>query len=235
VISHVRPGEYTLHAFADGVLGEFAKGNITVVAGRPLDLGSLGWIPVRYGKQLWEIGTPDRTAGEFRHGDHYWTWGIYNQYPKDFPNDVVYTVGKSDARQDWNLMQVPRGHDDTGRGKGTATTWTVKFRLPKEEHGRATLRIAFAGTEIKSLQVAVNGTAVGTLADFINTSVIHRDADRGYWCEREVPFDAALLHGGENTLTLAIPAGGVMNGVEYDYLRLELDEHASAPVASAAK
>ena len=34
-ITNVRPGTYTLHAFADGVLGEFAQANITVVPARP--------------------------------------------------------------------------------------------------------------------------------------------------------------------------------------------------------
>jgi rhamnogalacturonan endolyase len=57
------PGTYTLHAFADGVLGEFAQTNITVEAGQTLDLGKLEWKPVRYGKQVWEIGYPDRTGG----------------------------------------------------------------------------------------------------------------------------------------------------------------------------
>jgi hypothetical protein len=33
-ITNVRPGTYTLHAFADGVLGEFAQTNITVEAGK---------------------------------------------------------------------------------------------------------------------------------------------------------------------------------------------------------
>ena len=38
-IANVRPGTYTLHAFADGVLGEFAQANITVTAGQNLGLG----------------------------------------------------------------------------------------------------------------------------------------------------------------------------------------------------
>ncbi len=40
-IANVRPGTYTLHAYADGVLGEFAQANVTVVAGKNLDLGNL--------------------------------------------------------------------------------------------------------------------------------------------------------------------------------------------------
>ena len=106
-IANVRPGTYTLHAFADGVLGEYAKADIVVEPGKTIDLGSLEWKPVRYGRQLWEIGIPDRTAGEFLHGDHYYQWGLYNQYPKDFPNDVNFVIGKSDYRKDWNLMQLP--------------------------------------------------------------------------------------------------------------------------------
>src|SRR5204863_3449758 len=128
-IGGVRPGRYTLHAIADNVLGEFAQADVNVEPGKSIELGQLTWKPVRFGKQLWEIGIPDRTAGEFRHGDHYWQWGLYNDYPKEFPNDVHYIVGQSDPRKDWNLMQVPRGHDDTGKGNGDATTWTISFEM----------------------------------------------------------------------------------------------------------
>ena len=36
-----------------------------------------------------------------------------------------FIIGKSDYHKDWNLMQVPRAKDDTGRGEGDATTWRV--------------------------------------------------------------------------------------------------------------
>jgi len=225
-IKNIRPGTYTLHAFADGVLGEYSKADITVSAGKPIDLGSLKWTPVRYGRQLWEIGIPDRTAGEFFHGDHYWQWGLYNQYPKDFPNDVNFIIGKSDYHQDWNLMQVPRGHDETGKGRGDQTTWTVRFDLPKAVTGKATLRVALAGIETKRLSFQMNDQPIGEIVDLPNTSVIHRDSIRGYWQEKALTFDASLLKAGTNVLKLILPAGPVMNGVEYDYLRLELDESA---------
>ena len=41
-LTNVRPGTYTLHAMADGVLGEYAKTDVTVEAGKPLDLGIAG-------------------------------------------------------------------------------------------------------------------------------------------------------------------------------------------------
>jgi len=108
-IENVRPGTYTLHAFADGVLGEFAQANITVAAGQKVDLGKLEWKPVRYGKQLWDIGYPDRTGGKFFKGDgtNYWLWGWPLRYALLFPNDITYTVGQSDYHKDWFFEEVP--------------------------------------------------------------------------------------------------------------------------------
>jgi rhamnogalacturonan endolyase len=229
-IPDVRPGQYTLHAIANNILGEYAKADITVEAGKPLNLGTLEWKPVRDGKQVWEIGVPDRTCDEFFHGDIYNTWGLYNQYAKDFPNDVDYTVGKSDWHKDWNLMQVPHWDGKeikTATGTnymGRATTWTIHFAMPAASKGKATLRLAFAGTEARSLAVAVNDQPAGTVTGLMNTGAIHRDADRSYWQERDVAFDASLLHAGDNTIKLTVPEGQTTAGVEYDYLRLEVEE-----------
>jgi rhamnogalacturonan endolyase len=108
-ITNVRPGRYTLHAFADGVLGEFAQTNITVDPGKDIDLGKLDWKPVRYGKQIWEIGYPDRTGDKFFKGDpdNYWLWGWPLRYALLFPNDITYTIGKSDYHKDWFFQETP--------------------------------------------------------------------------------------------------------------------------------
>ena len=113
-IPNARPGAYTLYAFTDGVLGEFSRADVRVEAGKTTDLGDLTWTPVRHGRQLWEIGVPDRTAAEFRHGDHYWQWGLYNLYPQEFPNGVDFVIGKSDWKRDWNYAQPP-APDGKGR------------------------------------------------------------------------------------------------------------------------
>jgi rhamnogalacturonan endolyase len=108
-ITKVRPGTYTLHAWADGVLGEYAQANVTVEPGKTLDLGKLVWKPVRFGRQIWEIGYPDRAADEFFKGDgkNYWLWGWNLRYALLFPNDLTYTVGKSDWHKDWFFEEVP--------------------------------------------------------------------------------------------------------------------------------
>jgi rhamnogalacturonan endolyase len=214
-IPAVRPGKYTLHAIADGVLGEYAQADVTVEGGKSIDLGKIDWRPVRYGKQLWEIGIPNRSASEFKHGDHYWVWGLYNQYPKEFPNDVNFTIGKSDYHTDWNYAQLPRADRPNG------TTWTVNFDLPEAIRGKAILRLALAGSTARHIDVAVNGQSVGSVGPLMDTATIRRDSIRGYWTERDLSFDAGVMHAGANTLALTIPPGGVMNGVEYDYLRLE--------------
>jgi rhamnogalacturonan endolyase len=79
--------------------------------------------------------------------------------------------------------------------------------------------------------VNVNDQPAGTVGPLIDTASIRRDGIRGYWVEKEVAFDAGLLKAGTNVLKLTIPPGNVMSGVEYDYLRLELDEAGGTAVA----
>lgn len=64
------------------------------------------------GTELWRLGTPDKTAGEFRHGfakdpDHtlhpeeYRSyWGAWD-FPTDFPQGVNFTIGESNEAEDW--------------------------------------------------------------------------------------------------------------------------------------
>ena len=48
LLDKVRPGHYTLHAFTDGVLGEYIKTDIIVEAGKQIDLGKLKWTCLLY-------------------------------------------------------------------------------------------------------------------------------------------------------------------------------------------
>ncbi|HEY3861358.1 MAG TPA: polysaccharide lyase family protein [Verrucomicrobiae bacterium] len=217
-IENVRPGTYTLHVIADGVAGELARTNVSVAAGQTLDLGQLDWQPVHFGRPLWQIGIPNRSAEEFLHGDHYWQWGLYYQYTNDFPKDVNYTIGRSDFHKDWNYAEVPRG-----RGRGT--TWTVHFSFAGMPRGKATLRLGLAAASVRGgIEVTVNDKSAGSTGPLLDTATVRRDGIRGYWTERDVAFDGALLKDGGNTLQLSIPGGDPMNGVEYDFVRLELGE-----------
>jgi rhamnogalacturonan endolyase len=134
-ITNVRPGTYTLHAFADGVLGEYEQTSITVVAGKTLDLGKLSWQPVRFGKQVWDIGYPDRTGGKFFKGDgeDYWLWGWPLRYGDLFPHDITYTIGKSDYHKDWFFEEVPHATSDAWKNPAAKDPLNQRFGWVKTE------------------------------------------------------------------------------------------------------
>ena len=266
-IPNVRPGTYTLRAFANGVLGEYDRtAQVTVEAGKTVDLGKLDWQPVRYGKQIWEIGYPDRTGDKFFKGDadNYWLWGWGLRYGGLFPNDITYTIGKSDYHKDWFFQEVP--HSTTTAwlnpaakdpynqrfgwvaiptdtkdpwpqwGQGRATTWTVKFTMPKSSNGAAILRVALAGADggngntpsaPGSLTIGVNGKDVGGIHP-VATNALRYNTDKGVWNQYIVKFDASLMKAGENEMTFTVPAGDVTTGVVWDYVRLELNDGSKA-------
>ena len=226
---------------------------MTVKAGERLDLGQLRWRPVRYGRQIWEIGYPDRSGDKFFKGDgaNYWLWGWALRYALLFPHDVTYRIGTSDYRRDWFFEQVPHALSTdwlttaakdpanqrfgwvqipltTGDpwykwGRGRATTWTVKFQMPGRTSGRAVLRIALAGAD------GTGGLAIGVNGQQVGTlhpvatNALRYNTDKGAWYQYTQRFDGRLLRAGENKVTFTVPEGDVTTGVVWDYLRLELD------------
>ena len=231
-IPNVRPGTYQLHAVADGVLGAYdATASVTITAGQKLDLGTIEWHPTHFGQQIWQIGTPNRSAKEFYKGDDHWHWGMYIEYAKYFPNDVNFTIGQSNPAKDWYIYQVPHDIDfkPDGRDQGRATPWTINFTMPAGAPitGKATLRFALTGSSARQLDISVNGTNVGPDTDLSGGGAsMMRDGIEGTWVERDFNFDAALLKPGQNTIVLTIPAGPVANGLCYDVIRLEVDPSA---------
>jgi len=227
-IPNVRPGTYQLHAIADGVLGAYdATARVTIAPGQKLDLGTIEWHPTHFGRQIWQIGTPNRSAKEFLKGDDHWHWGMYIEYAKLFPNDVNFTVGKSDPAKDWFIYQVPHDTDfkPDGRDQGRATPWTIHFTMPEGQQpaGRATLRFGLDGASTRSLGITVNGQDAGTFTDLFGAGAsMMRDGIEGTWVEKDFSFDASLMKPGANTIVLTVPAGAVGSGICYDVVRLEV-------------
>ena len=110
----------------------------------------------------------------------------------------------------------------------STTDW--RCEVPEAPRGTAHLRLAIAGSGLRrGVEVSVNDAPTSGTGPLPNTGVMHRDGIRGYWCERDVVFEAKLLKRGTNVIKLKAPATGWVDGVLYDYLRLELDEGASLP------
>lgn len=230
-IPNVREGKYVLYAFTNNVLGEYMKSDIVIEKGKPLNLGKLEWVPVRKGKQVWDIGIPNRNASEFRGGDQRRDPAISLKYPQWFPNDVTYTIGKSDYSKDWFYQHIPHNTDPGARvvpfmgvqgAPGNATPYTIQFDMPSAPTGTAHLRFAICGTGARSADVEVNGQPAGKLQNLLTDGLITRHGESGLWYEREVNFDASMMKKGANTVKITMPAGPVNNGLVYDYIRLEL-------------
>lgn len=237
-IPNVNPGTYTLRAYADGILGDFAKAEVKISeGGKPTDLGAIEWKPTRRGKELWQVGIPNRTAKEFKGGDFFFAPDTQIQYAKLFPDDVNFVIGKSDIAKDWYYEHIPHNIDPAATvvpfsgvrsQPGKATPYKITFDLPAAPKGKATLRLAFCTASAQTLQVAMNDQAAGQLSGLASNadSTIVRHNIQGIWFEREHPIDVALMKPGTNTLTLTVPGGSLNNGVIYDCVRLELDEAA---------
>jgi len=134
----IASANYTLFAFGPGAIGTFQSQSltgtalstvnvpatpfsVTVVAGATNNLGNVTWTPARVGPTVWEIGVPDRTAKEFRHGDNYFHGYVWTNFVNEFPNPLNYYVGKSNWKTDWNYAQTRYA----GPGGTNAVLWKV--------------------------------------------------------------------------------------------------------------
>jgi rhamnogalacturonan endolyase len=221
-ISNVRTGNYTLYAFTNGVVGEFSKENVSVSARQGALAGDLVWtVPHKGTRIAWEIGVPDRTAKEFRHGNDYCHGYVWQNFAKEFPNPLEYIIGQSHPATDWNFAHSGYGTDNLAPWK-----WRIHFKLDSAPRGDATLVLAFAGAERASVQVLVNdetAPSATVVPSVQGGNALLREGIHAKYCHEEASIPASKLHPGENTLTLiesSVKSPG--SHVMYDYLSLEL-------------
>jgi len=228
-IAHIRPGTYTLSAWTVGAVGECTLTNVLITAGATNALGSLNWTNTHPGGQIaWEIGIPDRSAAEFKHGTNYWYPFLWTTYTNDFPNPLTYNVGTSNWTNDWNYAQP--GYL-TGTNTWSQWKWRINFTLTNlPSSGSATMTFAIASIYYGAIDVYVNdeSTLTGEVAVNIagggaggNALIregIHAKYGLGY---QSIPL--STLRVGTNTITLIQRSiNGGFDHVMYDYVNLEL-------------
>ncbi|KAM5342387.1 hypothetical protein ACJ41O_013353 [Fusarium nematophilum] len=181
-IPMVKAGTYRLTVYADGVFGQFTQDKIKIKSGRK-ESTKVRWREESSGKELWRIGTPDKTSGEFRHGFEPDTskplqpeqfriyWAAYD-FPEDFPDGVRFKVGESDEGRDLNYVHwsVFGGRANYVRpeayvGSGDVNNWTIAFDL-KDSQVRRKKQATF------TVQLAGAKTAAGN-TDVFNASEPH--------------------------------------------------------------
>ncbi|KAK7998447.1 type I polyketide synthase [Apiospora arundinis] len=169
-IDRVKAGTYRLTVYADGIFGDYTQDDIVVTAGAATNSGAIEWVPESAGRELWRIGTPDKSAGEYRHGDapdpthplHPPEYRIYfgaYDFLDDFPDGVRFHVGKSDEARDWNYIHwsVFGGYANFRRPtqevgtNGNINNWTVAFDIEDaavlRDTNKATLTVQLAGAK----------------------------------------------------------------------------------------
>ena len=155
-------------------------------------------------KPNWQIGIPDGGAEEYKNGNNYHMWDNCLRYNGDFPNDVHYTVGKSDWTKDWNYM-----HPGTPRVEGaplkTRTTWTIDFDLDKLPKDHGLLTIMVGGRSAKT-QVFVNDKKVGDLNGNIGTQHI-RSVPYGQQVLKKYQIGRDVVTKGKNTIEITYDLG----------------------------
>jgi rhamnogalacturonan endolyase len=228
VIPKVRPGSYTLFVSGANQFVDYRQDAIQVGPGKIIDLGTLTWKPVINGRTLWQIGVADRSTREFKNGDDVRHYDNFIRYAREFPDDVTFTIGKSEIDKDWNCAQWGWYHKNP--------YWTIRFDEPKTLSGRATLTIGVCSSSDRHLQVKANGREIGVLnLPKTGTAPYRSGGQDSEYHVYTLRFDATWLKAGTNEITLGIE-GAVpfanpdearparIGAVMYDAIRLEVQE-----------
>ncbi len=230
-ISHVHPGKYNIYAFGSSAAGQMSKLNyLTVAADSTSALGDVVWTPIRTAPTAWEIGIPDRSAGEYKHGTDWWRsdtfpsthWGKFMDYPDEFPTGVNFTIGQSDIKTDWNFVM---NYDKTAQT--AAPAWKINFNLttaPKAGINTAAMYLAFAASNSSAVIVKVNGTYINTTTGTIPPNQVNakvRKGIHGSFGDMRLLFNGKLLKAGANQVILTMRNTGSIGDVMFDYVRME--------------
>jgi rhamnogalacturonan endolyase len=212
-IPNVRQGTYSLYAYATGgsigdITDQYEHDNVSI-HGSSTALGTFIWTPPHFAHFLWQIGTADRKADEFKFGNLPRQYGLFNQVP----GNLTYRIGQSTPAKNWYYAQTQVG------------TWTVNFSLSQTYSGNGHLTLALAGaTRTSNVQVQVNGTPVETFPSYLNDATIYRDADQsGYYHQLVINFPASILKEGSNIITFNMTKVSSGGGIMYDTIKLEAD------------
>jgi rhamnogalacturonan endolyase len=185
-------------------------------------LGTLVWSPPFHPHLLWEIGTSDRTSGEFLVSGTSLAHDVLREYGPSAteglwgipPANLTYTVGASTPAENWYFAQSRVGK------------WNVVFGLDSAVSGNAYLTLAIASvSQNPRLTVSVNGNSIFD-DTFGNDGTLYRSAlMSGRYQVVTIGFPGAYLTPGttSNTIVLEMVSAGAGTGILYDLVKLETD------------
>ncbi|TVY82067.1 putative rhamnogalacturonate lyase B [Lachnellula suecica] len=247
-IPAVKAGTYRLTVYADGIFGQYIKDDVQVVAGE-IHTTHARWREENTGTEIWRIGVPDKSSGEYRHGyapdeahplrpAQYRNYWAVHDFPTDFPDGVVYTVGKSDEAVDLNYVHwsVFGGYANSIRTRPyweNVNNWTILWDLGQNDFAnqrQATFTVQLAGaktaagnTDVFNVSepyanlpytVVVNGHELEPwiIPYYHSSSCAVRSAVTCYNIAHKFTFDPKFFVNGTNELILSLPA----NATDYE-------------------
>ncbi|KAI2626197.1 polysaccharide lyase family 4 protein [Xylaria nigripes] len=167
-VERVKSGIYRLTIYADGIFGNYIQDDIEITAGAA-QIVKAHWVEESAGVEVFRIGTPDKSSGEYRHGyepdathslhpeQYRIYWGAYD-YVEEFPNGVTFKVGESDVGRDLNYVHWSAfgglgnsAWPDLYVGNGNVNNWTLIFDVVEDaqihEKEAATFTVQLAGVK----------------------------------------------------------------------------------------
>ncbi|KAI0435244.1 rhamnogalacturonate lyase [Xylaria sp. FL1042] len=167
-IPMVKTGTYRLTVYADGIFGWFIEDDVIVSATNTSTPLSFTWEPESAGTEIWRIGIPDKSAGEYKHGyvpdtskplqplQYRIYWAAWD-FPTDFPEGVNFQIGKSTEAEDFNYIHWSwfPGYANYLRPEpvyANVNNWTIRFDLSSTQ-----LSVSAAGAQTATLTVDLAG------------------------------------------------------------------------------
>ncbi|KAL2826148.1 galactose mutarotase-like domain-containing protein [Aspergillus cavernicola] len=163
-IPRIVEGTYRVTIYADEIFGWFIQDNVKI--SRSSKQNTFTWREESAGTELWRIGIPDKSSGEYLHGyapdtskplqpeQYRIYWGNYD-YPAEFPSGVNFHVGQSDIAKDlnyihWAFFPSQGNHLLDEPYYNNTNNWTITFDLTRRQlqHAKtATFTVQIAGTK----------------------------------------------------------------------------------------
>jgi rhamnogalacturonan endolyase len=242
-IAGVRPGSYRLSAYKPGVLDDFHLDGVAVTSPSTAIAAQTWNPPVNQASPgagstiVMQLGIPDRTAMEFRDGDNYKHYGLFNNEGLDFPAGATFVFGNVNGagptsdRQGWYFTHWksythnwdPSISPDPYIPSGPTVSPPdprIEFNLLHLPAASTTGYVTVAVASVNSgatLTLTLNGhTATGSVP--VSSSSASRSGAGGIYNSVVIPFPAADFVQGTNTLIVH----SSQTPIQYDAIRIEL-------------
>lgn len=210
-IPNVRPGSYSLYAYATkgSITDEMKYDGVVVGEEAVTELGDVNWTPDNRLTLLWQIGEADRLSDGFKMSDMPRAYGDWDQVPAT----LNYTIGTSTPEKNWYYAQTKNG------------SWNIYFDLEDGFDEDVVLTASVAGaSNSPKVGVSVNGKSQANWS-FYNDAAIYRSGKLGgRHSVKQVVVPASVLKPGEQN-KIALTMSGIKSngGVMWDCLKLETD------------